>query len=137
MFLKVGSYEKLSEVLRENLNSRRFLREPTCLGEPSLMRTNPVNQFCFLKWQMAVLIRNTARSSGRTSFKKHPSILLKTVSENRFSGKTYLYTIASSFSVKCHLNLRDIALRGHNVEYRRENGVGSRTYTHFVLQGTL
>lgn len=32
--------------------------------------------------------------------------------------------VVGSFSVKCHLNLRDIALRGHNVEYRRENGVG-------------
>ena len=33
--------------------------------------------------------------------------------------------VVGSFSVKCHLNLRDIALRGHNVEYRRENGVRS------------
>ena len=32
--------------------------------------------------------------------------------------------VVGSFSVKCHLNLRDIALRGLNVEYRRENGVG-------------
>jgi len=31
--------------------------------------------------------------------------------------------VVGSFSVKCHLNLRDIALRGHNVEYRRENGM--------------
>ena len=35
--------------------------------------------------------------------------------------------VVGSFSVKCHLNLRDIALRGHNVEYRRENGVRSLT----------
>lgn len=31
--------------------------------------------------------------------------------------------VVCSFSVRCHLNLRDIALRGINVEYRRENGV--------------
>ena len=31
--------------------------------------------------------------------------------------------VVCSFSVKCHLDLRDIALRGVNVEYRRENGV--------------
>ena len=31
--------------------------------------------------------------------------------------------VVCSFSVRCHLNLRDIALRGVNVEYRRENGV--------------
>ena len=31
--------------------------------------------------------------------------------------------VVSSFTVRCHLNLRDIALRGVNVEYRKENGV--------------
>lgn len=31
--------------------------------------------------------------------------------------------VVCSFSVRCHLNLRQIALRGANVEYRRENGV--------------
>ncbi len=30
--------------------------------------------------------------------------------------------VVASFNVRCHLNLRDIALRGLNVEYRRENG---------------
>ncbi|XP_039958772.1 negative elongation factor A [Bactrocera tryoni] len=31
--------------------------------------------------------------------------------------------VVCSFSVRCHLNLRDIALKGFNVEYRRENGM--------------
>jgi transcription initiation factor TFIID TATA-box-binding protein len=31
--------------------------------------------------------------------------------------------VVCSFNVKCHLNLRDIAQKGLNVEYRRENGV--------------
>lgn len=31
--------------------------------------------------------------------------------------------VVCSFSVRCHLNLRQIALNGINVEYRRENGV--------------
>ncbi|XP_045467030.1 TATA box-binding protein-like 1 [Harmonia axyridis] len=31
--------------------------------------------------------------------------------------------VVCSFSVKCHLNLREIALNGMNVEYRRENGM--------------
>ena len=31
--------------------------------------------------------------------------------------------VVCSFSVRCHLNLRDIALRGLNVEYRKESGV--------------
>ena len=42
-----------------------------------LMRTNPINQWCFLKWQMAVFIRTSSGFSGRTSFKKHPSVLLQ------------------------------------------------------------
>lgn len=31
--------------------------------------------------------------------------------------------VVCSFSVRCHLNLREIALHGSNVEYKRENGV--------------
>ncbi|KAK7789270.1 hypothetical protein R5R35_007375 [Gryllus longicercus] len=31
--------------------------------------------------------------------------------------------VVCSFSVRCHLNLRQIALHGSNVEYRRENGM--------------
>lgn len=31
--------------------------------------------------------------------------------------------VVCSFSVRCHLNLREIALSGMNVEYRRENGM--------------
>ncbi|XP_063236582.1 TATA box-binding protein-like 1 [Bacillus rossius redtenbacheri] len=31
--------------------------------------------------------------------------------------------VVCSFSVRCHLNLRQIALNGANVEYRRENGM--------------
>uniref|UniRef100_A0AAG5DA56 TATA box-binding protein-like 1 n=1 Tax=Anopheles atroparvus TaxID=41427 RepID=A0AAG5DA56_ANOAO len=31
--------------------------------------------------------------------------------------------VVCSFSVRCHLNLREIALNGYNVEFRRENGM--------------
>ena len=31
--------------------------------------------------------------------------------------------VVCSFNVRCHLNLREIAQQGHNVEYRRENGM--------------
>ncbi|XP_058056369.1 uncharacterized protein LOC131207758 [Anopheles bellator] len=31
--------------------------------------------------------------------------------------------VVCSFSVRCHLNLRDIAMNGYNVEFRRENGM--------------
>ena len=31
--------------------------------------------------------------------------------------------VVCSFNVKCHLNLREIALKGLNVEYRKETGV--------------
>ena len=31
--------------------------------------------------------------------------------------------VVCSFSVRCHLNLKEIALSGSNVEYRRENGM--------------
>lgn len=31
--------------------------------------------------------------------------------------------VVCSFNVRCHLDLREIAQQGHNVEYRKENGM--------------
>ena len=64
-----------------------------------LMRTNPINQWCFLKWQMAVLIRTAARFSGRTLFKKHPSGLpedLFSYWESIFREDLFLYNCLQS-----------------------------------------
>lgn len=41
--------------------------------------------------------------------------------------------VVCSFSVRCHLNLREIALKGSNVEYRRENGVCTDNFYIFAL----
>lgn len=38
----------------------------------------------------------------------------------------YINNVVCTFSVRCHLNLREIALNGSNVEYRRENGVSNK-----------
>jgi len=38
--------------------------------------------------------------------------------------------VVCSFNVRCHLNLRDIALRGLNVEYRKENGMVTMKLRH-------
>ena len=62
-----------------------------------LMRTNPINQWCFLKWQMAVLIRTAARFSGRTSFKKHPSAVENVQNRGLFSLWYVLWKNASSW----------------------------------------
>lgn len=40
--------------------------------------------------------------------------------------------VVCSFSVRCHLNLREIALNASNVEYRRENGVQMKIYNKSV-----
>jgi len=38
--------------------------------------------------------------------------------------------VVCSFSVRCHLNLKEIALNGSNVEYRRENGMVTMKLRH-------
>ena len=35
--------------------------------------------------------------------------------------------VVCSFSTRCHLNLKQIALEGYNVVYKKENGVSSLT----------
>ena len=40
-----------------------------------------------------------------------------------FQVDIVINNVVCSFSVRCHLNLKEIALNGSNVEYRRENGM--------------
>jgi len=42
----------------------------------------------------------------------------------------YINNVVCSFSVRCHLNLKEIALIGSNVEYRRENGMVTMKLRH-------
>ena len=78
------------------------------------MRTAP--QFSQkLPGKVAVLLRTAARFSQKHLFKNHPSILLKIVSENRFSGKTMLY----------------------NWSLIAEEGEDSRTATALLLNGGM
>ena len=51
----------------------------------------------------------TSENSNETNEEKEVDIVINNV--------------VCSFNVRCHLNLRDIALRGINVEYRKENGM--------------
>lgn len=41
--------------------------------------------------------------------------------------------VVCSFNVRCHLNLRQIALQGANVEYRRENGVSRSSSKNYIF----
>ena len=43
--------------------------------------------------------------------------------ENAKEVDIVINNVVSSFSVRCHLNLREIALNGKNVEYRKEHGM--------------
>ncbi|XP_028129374.1 TATA box-binding protein-like 1 [Diabrotica virgifera virgifera] len=45
----------------------------------------------------------------------------QTIEENEID--IVINNVVCSFSVRCHLNLREIALSGANVEYRKENGM--------------
>ena len=43
--------------------------------------------------------------------------------DHLFQVDIVINNVVCSFSVRCHLNLKEIALNGSNVEYRRENGM--------------
>lgn len=43
--------------------------------------------------------------------------------ENAKEVDIVINNVVSSFNVRCHLNLREIALNGKNVEYRKEHGM--------------
>uniref|UniRef100_A0A1B0A7P0 TATA box-binding protein-like 1 n=1 Tax=Glossina pallidipes TaxID=7398 RepID=A0A1B0A7P0_GLOPL len=71
---------------------------------------------------------NTGFSSGGTA-KGHsevnPNVAVKPEEPQEAEPEIdiVINNVVCSFSVRCHLNLREIALHGSNVEYRRENGM--------------
>lgn len=51
------------------------------------------------------------------------NVIQEPVNEEEPEVDIVINNVVCSFSVRCHLNLRQIALNGVNVEYRREHGV--------------
>ncbi|EDV46377.2 uncharacterized protein Dere_GG18249 [Drosophila erecta] len=74
---------------------------------------------------------NNAKSSGD----QQPMALTNAANEGNGSDDEpeldiVINNVVCSFSVGCHLKLRDIALQGSNVEYRRENGMVTMKLRH-------
>jgi len=67
----------------------------------------------------------TAMSSKQADFKQEISDQnnFEEPEENQKEVDIVINNVVCSFNVRCHLNLREIALRGLNVEYRKENGM--------------
>lgn len=60
-------------------------------------------------------------SSEQCGLKNEKYITEETIEEPEID--IVINNVVCSFSVRCHLNLREIALSGANVEYRKENGM--------------
>ncbi|XP_056646279.1 TATA box-binding protein-like 1 [Diorhabda carinulata] len=60
-------------------------------------------------------------SSEQCELKNEKYITDETIEEPEID--IVINNVVCSFSVRCHLNLREIALSGANVEYRKENGM--------------
>jgi len=59
-----------------------------------------------------------------------PAAAKEEVKEESPEVDIVINNVVCSFSVRCHLNLKEIALNGSNVEYRRENGMVTMKLRH-------
>lgn len=74
---------------------------------------------------------NKSENVASVDFERNQEILTETEEYNDVELKEVtqpevditINNVVCSFSVRCHLNLREIALNGTNVEYRKENGM--------------
>jgi transcription initiation factor TFIID TATA-box-binding protein len=69
-----------------------------------------------------LLARPIAISSGSSACDKKEAVSAKEPDQEP-EVDIVINNVVCSFNVRCHLNLREIALKGLNVEYRKENGV--------------
>ncbi|XP_039498523.1 trichohyalin [Drosophila santomea] len=78
---------------------------------------------------------NNAKSIGDQQPENQPLALANAANDGNASDDEpeldiVINNVVCSFSVGCHLKLRDIALQGSNVEYRRENGMVTMKLRH-------
>ncbi|KAH8355460.1 hypothetical protein KR084_010847 [Drosophila pseudotakahashii] len=79
---------------------------------------------------------HTAKSSGDLKQQQEQPLALTTATNNAAASDDepeldiVINNVVCSFSVGCHLKLREIALQGSNVEYRRENGMVTMKLRH-------
>jgi len=79
--------------------------------------------------------RHTAKSSGDQQPQEQPLALTTASNDGNATDDEpeldiVINNVVCSFSVGCHLKLREIALQGANVEYRRENGMVTMKLRH-------
>lgn len=61
---------------------------------------------------------------------KEPTAKEEVKEESQPEVDIVINNVVCSFSVRCHLNLKEIALSGSNVEYRKENGMVTMKLRH-------
>ncbi|KAK9871953.1 hypothetical protein WA026_015201 [Henosepilachna vigintioctopunctata] len=68
-------------------------------------------------------VNNYNEVCGDTEVKEDLEMLTDSIQSEGPEIDITINNVVCSFSVRCHLNLREIALNGTNVEYRKENGM--------------
>uniref|UniRef100_A0A182JZ82 TATA box-binding protein-like 1 n=1 Tax=Anopheles christyi TaxID=43041 RepID=A0A182JZ82_9DIPT len=98
---------------------------PTTTNHASI--NNPQQQHCIEQLQTGRSMQ-AAGGSETNHTEQQTSAVLETGEEQQEPEPEpeidiVINNVVCSFSVRCHLNLHDIALNGDNVEFRRENGM--------------
>nr|CAB41475.1 TBP-like factor [Drosophila melanogaster] len=74
--------------------------------------------------------KEVAEDEEESSNNAKPIDLHQPIADNEHELDIVINNVVCSFSVGCHLKLREIALQGSNVEYRRENGMVTMKLRH-------
>uniref|UniRef100_A0A1A9WPF5 TATA box-binding protein-like 1 n=1 Tax=Glossina brevipalpis TaxID=37001 RepID=A0A1A9WPF5_9MUSC len=86
--------------------------------------TSSINSVNISTFSVSTSSENTRFSSAGTA-ELNTNVAVKTEDPQEAEPEIdiVINNVVCTFSVRCHLNLREIALQGSNVEYRRENGM--------------
>ncbi|XP_075212090.1 TATA box-binding protein-like 1 [Lycorma delicatula] len=98
------------------------LEDGQCVVKTECVDTNTAMTGCYVTNDNSYIVKHEYGDNSQLL------PLNSTVSEANSGGDEpeidiVINNVVCSFSVRCHLNLRQIALKGVNVEYRRENGM--------------
>lgn len=90
---------------------------------PSSAKTEKLDKDTVTEQDTTDIINQQPETSSTTTQQVAPLQSSSEPAEEDPEIDIVINNVVCSFSVRCHLNLRTIALNGYNVEFRRENGM--------------
>lgn len=126
--LLVSDYQHVTDIKQQNIlpssekeNTGEETKSVAGFGSPEIMSENDMNK------------SNITLEGSSGNVENDYSVSFNGDGENNLNNEEHtpvidihINNVVCTFNLRCHINLKKLAMEGSNVEYRREHGVSTK-----------